>query len=125
MDNIKTVIIHGQNHKGSTYHIAHELAKKISDIKKKVLPIILSLSLGLSLAACGKNNNTDDEKGTAEIKIHQCCALNYLALYSISIYSSFRLYFFPDPQGQGSFRPTLTTRLSPYCPTVAKESMEL
>ncbi|MBQ8913983.1 MAG: glycoside hydrolase family 3 protein [Lachnospiraceae bacterium] len=67
MENIKTVIIHGQNHKGSTYHIAHELAEKISDIKKKVLPIILSLSLGLSLAACGKNNNTDDEKGTAEI----------------------------------------------------------
>ncbi len=26
---MKTVIIHGQNHKGSTYHIAHELAEKI------------------------------------------------------------------------------------------------
>ena len=26
---MKTVIIHGQNHKGSTYHIAHALAEKI------------------------------------------------------------------------------------------------
>lgn len=26
---MKTVIIHGQSHKGSTYHIAHELAEKI------------------------------------------------------------------------------------------------
>lgn len=26
---MKTVIIHGQNHKGSTYHIANNLAKKI------------------------------------------------------------------------------------------------
>lgn len=26
---MKTVIIHGQNHKGSTYHLAHELAQKI------------------------------------------------------------------------------------------------
>ena len=26
---MKTVIIHGQNHKGATYHIAHQLADKI------------------------------------------------------------------------------------------------
>ena len=26
---VKTVIIHGQSHKGSTYHIAHELAEKL------------------------------------------------------------------------------------------------
>ena len=39
MDNIKTVIIHGQNHKGSTYHIAHELAEKIGgDITEFFLP---------------------------------------------------------------------------------------
>ena len=31
---MKVVIIHGQSHKGSTYHIAHMLAEKISsDIK--------------------------------------------------------------------------------------------
>ena len=31
---MKVVIIHGQSHKGSTYHIAHMLAVKISeDIK--------------------------------------------------------------------------------------------
>lgn len=29
MNNTKIVIIHGQNHKGSTYHIAHKLADKI------------------------------------------------------------------------------------------------
>ena len=28
---MKIVIIHGQSHKGSTYHIAHMLAEKISD----------------------------------------------------------------------------------------------
>ena len=39
MDNIKTVIIHGQNHKGSTYHIARELAEKIGgDITEFFLP---------------------------------------------------------------------------------------
>lgn len=27
-ENMKIVIIHGQSHKGSTYHIAHMLAKK-------------------------------------------------------------------------------------------------
>ena len=26
---MKIVIIHGQNHKGSTYHIAHMLAEKL------------------------------------------------------------------------------------------------
>ena len=30
-ENMKIVIIHGQSHKGSTYHIAHMLAEKISD----------------------------------------------------------------------------------------------
>ena len=29
IERMKTVIIHGQNHKGSTYHIAHGLAEKI------------------------------------------------------------------------------------------------
>ncbi|MGI6765730.1 MAG: flavodoxin family protein [Lentihominibacter sp.] len=36
---MKTVIIHGQSHKGSTYHIAHDLAEKIGgDIKDFFLP---------------------------------------------------------------------------------------
>lgn len=36
---MKIVIIHGQSHKGSTYHIAHMLAEKISsDIKEFFLP---------------------------------------------------------------------------------------
>ena len=36
---MKLVIIHGQSHKGSTYHIAHMLAEKIScDIKEFFLP---------------------------------------------------------------------------------------
>lgn len=36
---MKVVIIHGQSHKGSTYHIAHMLAVKISeDIKEFFLP---------------------------------------------------------------------------------------
>ena len=36
---MKIVIIHGQSHKGSTYHIAHILAEKISgDIKEFFLP---------------------------------------------------------------------------------------
>ena len=30
---MKIVIIHGQSHKGSTYHIAHMLAEKISGNK--------------------------------------------------------------------------------------------
>ena len=39
-ENIKIVIIHGQSHKGSTYHIAHMLAEKISgNIKEFFLPI--------------------------------------------------------------------------------------
>ncbi len=36
---MKTVIIHGQNHKGSTYHIARELAEKIGgNIQEFFLP---------------------------------------------------------------------------------------
>jgi len=36
---LKTVIIHGQNHKGSTYHIAHMLAEKIDgEITEFFLP---------------------------------------------------------------------------------------
>lgn len=36
---MKIVIIHGQSHKGSTYHIAHELAEKIEgEIKEFFLP---------------------------------------------------------------------------------------
>ncbi|MBQ7203753.1 MAG: NAD(P)H-dependent oxidoreductase [Eubacterium sp.] len=36
---MKTVIINGQNHKGSTYHIAHLLAEKLGgDIKEFFLP---------------------------------------------------------------------------------------
>ena len=36
---MKIVIIHGQSHKGSTYHSAHMLAEKISsDIKEFFLP---------------------------------------------------------------------------------------
>ena len=36
---MKIVSIHGQSHKGSTYHIAHMLAEKISDdIKDFFLP---------------------------------------------------------------------------------------
>ena len=36
---MKIVIINGQNHKGSTYHIAHMLAEKINgDIKEFFLP---------------------------------------------------------------------------------------
>ena len=36
---MKTVIIHGQDHKGSTYHIAHEIAEKTgSDITEFFLP---------------------------------------------------------------------------------------
>lgn len=36
---MKTVIIHGQSHKGSTYHIAHELAEKIGgEIAEFFLP---------------------------------------------------------------------------------------
>ena len=36
---MKTVIIHGQSHKGSTYHIAHEIAEKTgSEISEFFLP---------------------------------------------------------------------------------------
>ncbi len=36
---MKTVILHGQSHKGSTYHIAHELAEKIGgEITEFFLP---------------------------------------------------------------------------------------
>ena len=36
---MKTVIIHGQSHKGSTYHIAHKLAEKIGgEITEFFLP---------------------------------------------------------------------------------------
>lgn len=36
---MKIAIIHGQSHKGSTYHIAHMLAEKINgDIKEFFLP---------------------------------------------------------------------------------------
>lgn len=38
-DNMKIVIIHGQSHKGSTYHIAHMLAEKLDgEIKEFFLP---------------------------------------------------------------------------------------
>ena len=37
---MKIAIIHGQSHKGSTYHIAHMLAEKISgNIKEFFLPV--------------------------------------------------------------------------------------
>lgn len=36
---MKTVVVYGQNHKGSTYHIAHELAEKLGgEIKEFFLP---------------------------------------------------------------------------------------
>ena len=36
---MKTVVIHGQNHKESTYHIAHSLAEKIGgEITEFFLP---------------------------------------------------------------------------------------
>ncbi|MCR4743588.1 MAG: NAD(P)H-dependent oxidoreductase [Treponema sp.] len=36
---MKTVIIHGQNHKGSTYHIAHQVAEKLAgEIQEFFLP---------------------------------------------------------------------------------------
>jgi len=39
LNNIKIVIIHAQNHKGSTYNIAHSLAEKINgEIKEFFLP---------------------------------------------------------------------------------------
>lgn len=34
---MKIVIIHGQSHKGSTYHIAHMLAEKISGDMKDII----------------------------------------------------------------------------------------
>ena len=36
---MSTVIIHGQSHKGSTYHIAHDIAEKTGgEIKEFFLP---------------------------------------------------------------------------------------
>lgn len=56
---MKVVIIHGQSHKGSTYHIAHMLAVKISeDIKEFFLPRDLeSFVLGVQSVLLSQRRN--------------------------------------------------------------------
>lgn len=48
---MKTVIIHGQSHKGSTYHIAHNLAKKIGG---EVTEFFLPKDFGEFCVGCTK-----------------------------------------------------------------------
>ena len=48
---MKTVIIHGQNHKGSTYHIAHALAEKIGG---SVTEFFLPKDFGSFCTGCTK-----------------------------------------------------------------------
>lgn len=41
---MKITIVHGQNHKGSTYHIADILAKKLGgEVKEFFLPKVLTV----------------------------------------------------------------------------------
>lgn len=56
---MKVVIIHGQSHKGSTYHIAHMLAVKISeDIKEFFFQEILeSFVLGVQSVLLSQRRN--------------------------------------------------------------------
>ena len=56
---MKTVIIHGQSHQGSTYHIAHSLAEKISgDITEFFLP----RDFGQFCVGCTKCFGESEEK---------------------------------------------------------------
>lgn len=48
---IKTVIIHGQSHKGSTYHIAHGLAEKIGG---EITEFFLPRDFGEFCVGCGR-----------------------------------------------------------------------
>lgn len=46
---MKTVIIHGQSHKGSTYHVAHELAEKIGG---EIIEFFLPKDFGMFCLGC-------------------------------------------------------------------------
>lgn len=64
---MKTVIIHGQNHKGSTYHIAHQLAEKIGgDITEFFLP----RDFGEFCVGCGNCFVFGEEKCPHYSKLH-------------------------------------------------------
>ena len=51
---MKTVIIHGQSHMGSTYHIAHELAEKIGG---EITEFFLPRDFGEFCVGCANSEN--------------------------------------------------------------------
>lgn len=56
---MKTVVIYGQNHKGSTYHIAHDLAEKIGGEKTE---FFLPRDFGEFCVGCTKCFTESEEK---------------------------------------------------------------
>ena len=56
---IKTVVIHGQSHKGSTYHIAHSLAEKIGD---EITEYFLPRDFGEFCVGCNQCFNESEMK---------------------------------------------------------------
>lgn len=56
---MKTVIIHGQSHKGSTYHIAHELSKKIGG---ELTEFFLPKDFGAFCVGCNRCFMEGEEK---------------------------------------------------------------
>ena len=58
-NSIKTVIIHGQSHKGSTYHIAHSLAEKIGG---ELTEFFLPRDFGEFCAGCNRCFSDSEKK---------------------------------------------------------------
>ena len=56
---MKITIIHGQNHKGSTYNIAHELAEKLNG---EITEFFLPKDFGEFCLGCGTCFTTSEKK---------------------------------------------------------------
>lgn len=56
---MKTVIIHGQSHKGSTYHIAHQVAEKIGG---EITEFFLPRDFGEFCVGCNTCFNVDETR---------------------------------------------------------------
>ena len=64
---LKTVIIHGQNHKGATYHIAHQLADKIGG---ELTEFFLPRDFGEFCIGCGNCFTSGEETCPHYSKLH-------------------------------------------------------
>ena len=59
---MKIVIVHGQNHKGSTYHIARELAEKVSAVESEITEFFLPRDFDSFCVGCANCFMRGEEK---------------------------------------------------------------